>query len=99
MSAALDKLGAHELLALGSSLKFCRTARGAADLYIRYGPTSEWDTGAGQCVLEQAGGAVRRMDGSVLAYNTKDSLLNPDFLACGDASVDWAGLLNGNARG
>ena len=50
-------------------------------------------------MLEQAGGAVRRMDGSVLAYNTKDSLLNPDFLACGDASVDWAGLLNGNARG
>lgn len=99
MGAALDKLGSHELLALGSSLKFCRTARGAADLYIRYGPTSEWDTGAGQCVLEQAGGAVRRMDGSVLAYNTKDSLLNPDFLACGDASVDWAGLLNGNARG
>lgn len=99
MDVALEKLGPHELLALGSSLKFCRTARGEADLYIRYGPTSEWDTGAGQCVLEQAGGAVRRMDGSILAYNTKDSLLNPDFLACGDASVDWAGLLNGNARG
>lgn len=93
MGAALDRLGAHELLALGSSLKFCRTARGEADLYIRYGPTSEWDTAAGQCVLEQAGGAVRRMDGSVLAYNSKESLLNPDFLACGDASVDWAGLL------
>ncbi|HTI95482.1 MAG TPA: 3'(2'),5'-bisphosphate nucleotidase CysQ [Rudaea sp.] len=95
MGAALDKLGPHELLALGSSLKFCRTARGEADLYIRYGPTSEWDTAAGQCVLEQAGGAVRRMDGSALTYNTKDSLLNPDFLACGDASVDWAGLLRG----
>jgi 3'(2'), 5'-bisphosphate nucleotidase len=93
MAQALEKLGAHELLALGSSLKFCRTARGAADLYLRYGPTSEWDTAAGQCVLEQAGGAVRRMDGSRLTYNTKDSLLNPDFLACGDASVDWAGLL------
>jgi 3'(2'), 5'-bisphosphate nucleotidase len=93
MGAALDKLGSHELLALGSSLKFCRAARGEADLYIRYGPTSEWDTAAGQCVLEQAGGAVRRMDGSTLSYNTKDSLLNPDFLACGDASVDWAGLL------
>jgi 3'(2'), 5'-bisphosphate nucleotidase len=64
-------------------------------LYIRFGPTSEWDTAAGQCVLEQAGGAVRRMDGSTLSYNTKDSLLNPDFLACGDATVDWAGLLRG----
>ena len=95
MGAALDKLGPHELLALGSSLKFCRTARGEADLYIRYGPTSEWDTAAGQCVLEQAGGAVQRMDGSTLKYNTKDSLLNPDFLACGDAAVDWAGLLRG----
>ncbi|MGH8091577.1 MAG: 3'(2'),5'-bisphosphate nucleotidase CysQ [Rudaea sp.] len=95
MGAALDKLGPHELLALGSSLKFCRTARGEADLYIRYGPTSEWDTAAGQCVLEQAGGAVRRMDGSTLTYNTKDSLLNPDFFACGDVSVDWAGLLRG----
>ncbi|MBS0557926.1 MAG: 3'(2'),5'-bisphosphate nucleotidase CysQ [Proteobacteria bacterium] len=99
MGAALARIGAHELLALGSSLKFCRTARGQADLYIRYGPTSEWDTAAGQCVLEQAGGAVRRMDGSTLAYNTKDSLLNPDFFACGDAAVDWAGLLNGNVRG
>ena len=57
--------------------------------------TSEWDTAAGQCVLEQAGGAVQRMDGSTLKYNTKDSLLNPDFLACGDAAVDWAGLLRG----
>ncbi len=93
MLGALDKLGAHELVALGSSLKFCRTARGEADLYIRYGPTSEWDTAAGQCVLEQAGGAVTDMAGAPLAYNTKESLLNPDFLACGDTSVDWTNLI------
>ncbi|MBS0571332.1 MAG: 3'(2'),5'-bisphosphate nucleotidase CysQ [Proteobacteria bacterium] len=99
MAAALDKLGPHQLLPLGSSLKFCRAARAQVDLYVRYGPTSEWDTAAGQCVLEQAGGAVRRMDGSPLGYNTKDSLLNPDFLACGDASVDWAGILRGAAHG
>ncbi|HSN01006.1 MAG TPA: 3'(2'),5'-bisphosphate nucleotidase CysQ [Rudaea sp.] len=98
MAAALQKFGAHELLALGSSLKFCRTARSEADLYVRYGPTSEWDTAAGQCVLEQAGGAVRRMDGSALMYNAKESLLNPDFFACGDVSVDWAGVLGGAAR-
>ncbi|MHB8680398.1 MAG: 3'(2'),5'-bisphosphate nucleotidase CysQ, partial [Rudaea sp.] len=98
MTAALQRLGAHEMVALGSSLKFCRTARGEADLYVRYGPTSEWDTAAGQCVLEQAGGAVRRMDGSALGYNTKESLLNPDFFACGDASVDWAGVLRGVAH-
>jgi 3'(2'), 5'-bisphosphate nucleotidase len=90
---ALDKLGAHELLALGSSLKFCRVAQGEADLYIRYGLTSEWDTAAGQCVLEQAGGGVITFDGKPLRYNTKASLLNPDFLAIGDPTVDWAGLL------
>lgn len=93
MLTALEKVGAHELISLGSSLKFCRTAQGRADLYVRYGPTSEWDTAAGQCVLEQAGGGVTRLDGSRLAYNTKESLLNPDFLAFGDSSVDWAGLL------
>ncbi|MBR0345784.1 MAG: 3'(2'),5'-bisphosphate nucleotidase CysQ [Rudaea sp.] len=93
MSAALEKIGEHELISLGSSLKFCRTAQGRADLYVRYGLTSEWDTAAGQCVLEQAGGGVTRLDGSRLAYNSKESLLNPDFLAFGDKSVDWAGLL------
>jgi len=96
--AALELIGAHELRALGSSLKFCRTARGEADLYLRYGLTSEWDTAAGQCVLEQAGGKVLEMNGAPLRYNTKESLLNPDFLACGDASVDWAGLLAGVAH-
>jgi 3'(2'), 5'-bisphosphate nucleotidase len=96
--AALQLVGAHELRPLGSSLKFCRTARGEADLYLRYGLTSEWDTAAGQCVLEQAGGKVLEMSGAPLRYNRKESLLNPDFLACGDASVDWAGLLAGVAH-
>ena len=92
-AAALARLGSHELRPLGSSLKFCRTARGEVDLYIRYGPTSEWDTAAGQCILEQAGGRVLKMDGAPLTYNAEESLLNPDFFACGDASIDWAGLL------
>jgi len=91
--AALEKVGPHELQPLGSSLKFCRAAQGAVDLYIRYGLTSEWDTAAGQCVLEQAGGGVSLMSGEPLRYNTKESLLNPDFLAFGDPSVDWAALL------
>ncbi|MBS0581488.1 MAG: 3'(2'),5'-bisphosphate nucleotidase CysQ [Proteobacteria bacterium] len=100
MLSALETVGAHELVALGSSLKFCRAAQGRADLYVRYGPTSEWDTAAGQCVLEQAGGGVTRLDGTRLAYNTKESLLNPDFLAFGDRAVDWAAMLrngSGNA--
>jgi 3'(2'), 5'-bisphosphate nucleotidase len=93
LTQALEKLGAHELLSLGSSLKFCRAARGEVDLYIRYGLTSEWDTAAGQCVLEQAGGGVVELSGARLRYNAKESLLNPDFLAFGDPSVEWARLL------
>jgi 3'(2'), 5'-bisphosphate nucleotidase len=68
-------------------------ARGDADLYLRLGPTSEWDTAAAQCVVEQAGGAVVDLQGAPLRYNTKDSLLNPEFLAIGDASVDWLSRL------
>jgi len=93
LAAALEKLGDHQMHALGSSLKFCRTARGDVDFYIRYGLTSEWDTAAGQCVLEQAGGGVVDLAGAALRYNTKDSLLNTDFLAYGDATIDWAALL------
>jgi 3'(2'), 5'-bisphosphate nucleotidase len=92
-TATLARLGNHELISLGSSLKFCRAARGDVDLYIRYGPTSEWDTAAGQCVLEQAGGGVTELSGRRLRYNTKESLLNPDFLAFGDPSVDWPRLI------
>ena len=96
LTVALEKLGAHELKPLGSSLKFCRAARAEVDLYIRYGLTSEWDTAAGQCVLEQAGGSVTDLAGASLRYNTKESLLNPDFLAFGDTAIDWAGLLRGD---
>jgi 3'(2'), 5'-bisphosphate nucleotidase len=85
----LARLGEHTLLPVGSSIKFCMVARGAADLYLRLGPTSEWDTAAAQCVLEQAGGAVLDLQGHALRYNTKESLLNPEFLALGDPSVDW----------
>jgi 3'(2'), 5'-bisphosphate nucleotidase len=93
--AALDRLGPHELKALGSSLKFCRAAQGQVDLYIRYGLTSEWDTAAGQCVLEQAGGGVSLLTGEALRYNTKESLLNPDFLAFGDRNVAWWKVIRG----
>jgi 3'(2'), 5'-bisphosphate nucleotidase len=73
----------------GSALKFCLLAEGAADIYPRLSPTSEWDTAAGQCVLEQAGGAVVNSNGEPLRYNTKDSLENPSFLAVGDKSRNF----------
>ena len=88
----MEKVGAHEIIPLGSSLKFLRIAAAQADLYLRLGPTSEWDTAAAQCVLEEAGGAVIDFDGRPLRYNSKESLLNPEFIACADTSVDWAGL-------
>lgn len=89
----LANLGEHTLMSVGSSIKFCMVARGDADLYLRLGPTSEWDTAAAQCVLEQAGGAVVDLRGEALRYNTRDSLLNPEFLALGDGSVDWLARL------
>jgi 3'(2'), 5'-bisphosphate nucleotidase len=80
----------YHLHPLGSSLKFCLLARGAADVYLRRGPTSEWDTAAAQCVLEEAGGAVLDLTGKPLRYNRGESLINPEFLAVGDTGIDWA---------
>jgi 3'(2'), 5'-bisphosphate nucleotidase len=78
---------------MGSSLKFCMLARGDADVYLRRGATSEWDTAAAQCVLEAAGGAVLDLDGRPLRYNRKASLINPEFIAVGDTAIDWAARL------
>lgn len=75
----LDALGDIELIPMGSSLKSCLVAEGTADLYPRLGPTSEWDTAAAQCIVEEAHGYMLNTQGQPLRYNTKDSLLNPDF--------------------
>lgn len=90
IKALLDSLdGETELVAMGSSLKLCLVAEGAAHLYPRLGPTSEWDTGAAQAVVEAAGGKVTiiedsanalKADAAPLKYNQKDSVLNPYFL-------------------
>ena len=64
----------------GSSLKFCLIAEGKADIYPRFGPTNEWDTAAGQGVLEAAGGEVVTTDGRPLTYG-KPGLGNPHFIA------------------
>jgi 3'(2'), 5'-bisphosphate nucleotidase len=78
---------------IGSSLKLCILAEGRADFYPRLGPTSEWDIAAAHAVLRAAGGAVWSFDRAPLRYNTKDSLLNPEFVAVADASFDWWGVL------
>jgi 3'(2'), 5'-bisphosphate nucleotidase len=93
LDAFLARLGAHELVAIGSSLKFCLVAEAAADVYPRLGPTSEWDTAAAHAVLAAAGGTVCALDGSALEYNTRASLLNPFFVAFGPRDRDWLALL------
>jgi 3'(2'), 5'-bisphosphate nucleotidase len=89
----LARVGPHELLPVGSSLKFCLVAEGAADVYPRLGPTSEWDTAAAHAVVLAAGGTVHALDGAPLQYNTHDGFLNPSFVVFGPADRDWLELL------
>ena len=94
MQQYMEKLGNVEILSMGSSLKFCLVAEGRADLYPRLGLTSEWDTAAAHCIVEQAGGYITKTDMTPLEYNTKDSLLNPFFFVFADNSRDWSQYLN-----
>jgi 3'(2'), 5'-bisphosphate nucleotidase len=93
LDGLLQKLGPHELVAIGSSLKLCMVAEGKADFYPRLGPTSEWDTAAAHAVVLAAGGEVVDTNGAPLRYNTKAELLNPHFLVYADRSRDWVGLV------
>ncbi len=77
-AALLQKLGKVECISMGSSLKLCLVAEGAAHFYPRLGPTMEWDTAAAHAVVSAAGGKVCRADGAALSYN-KENLLNPAF--------------------
>lgn len=77
---AAFKVGGRKTM--GSALKFCVLAEGEADLYPRFGPTGEWDTAAGHCILKAAGGSVMSLLGSELAYG-KPGFFNPDFIARG----------------
>jgi 3'(2'), 5'-bisphosphate nucleotidase len=89
----LTKLGDYELISMGSSLKICLVAEGRADVYPRLGPTSEWDTAAAQCVLEEAGGKLVDEQNRPFRYNTRESLLNPEFFATGASGPDWGRYL------
>lgn len=94
----IEGLGPVDLLAAGSSLKFCRVATGEADLYPRFGRTMEWDTAAGQAVLVAAGGAVLALDGRPLRYGKRDQsgdgdFANPHFIASGGQAAEPATAL------
>lgn len=85
----LDGIGKHDEITMGSALKSCLVAEGAADIYARLGPTGEWDTAAAQCIVEEAGGHIRDINSQDLTYNKRESLINPHFLVYGDDQVDW----------
>ena len=73
-----------EIVQAGSSLKFCLIAEGAADIYPRFGPTSEWDIAAGHIIVNEAGGRVNTFENIEIDYNKKEDLLNPQFYAIGN---------------
>lgn len=84
----LTHYNVRDIVAAGSSLKFCVVARGDADIYPRHGRTMEWDTAAGHAVLAAAGGTVTRLDGAPLTYGkSADGLANPFFVAKGDGNA------------
>lgn len=88
----LQRVGPYELSSMGSSLKLCLVAEGSADIYPRLAPTSEWDTAAAHCVVNEAGGHVVDLENQPLVYN-KENILNPWFVACGDTDRDWLSLI------
>jgi 3'(2'), 5'-bisphosphate nucleotidase len=93
VQAMLARLPNAELKSMGSSLKFCLVAEGAADIYLRDVPTMEWDTAAAQCVVEASGGKVCTLDGQALRYG-KPGLKNPAIVTIGDPALRWRPLLD-----
>lgn len=98
LDAFLVNLPDYEIISMGSALKSCLVAEGVVDIYPRLGPTSEWDTAAAQCVVEEAGGRITDTCMNTLRYNTKDSLLNPHFFVFGETERDWSVYLAENVN-
>jgi len=80
LASLLEIIVDYEIIEIGSSIKFCLIASGQADCYPRFGPTSEWDTAAGEAIVESAGGQVVNTNGDSMNYNVKEDYLNPNFI-------------------
>lgn len=93
LNDCLKNLKHFDMQYMGSSIKSCRVAEGKIDWYPCLGPTSEWDTAAAQCIVEEAGGSLTDLNNNPLRYNTKKDLLNPWFMACGDPKYNWHALV------
>lgn len=90
----LENLGEHSELRMAGALKSCLVAEGRADVYACLGPTGEWDTGAAQCIVVEAGGRITDTQMKDLRYNTRDTLLNPHFFAFGKSNRRWSEYLD-----
>ncbi len=89
LQSMLYLLGETVLIHQGSALKFCTLATGEADLFLRLSPSSEWDNAAGQCLIQEAGGAVFGLDGQPLSYNRTGILEQRPFIAMADRDFQW----------
>lgn len=90
----MNALRKYQTLPLGScSLKACFIAEGKADLFLRLGITGEWDAGASQCIVTEAGGSIVAATFEPLTYNQRETLINPDFLVLGDSRVNWKNIV------
>lgn len=101
LGAIRARFGDCRTVQVGSAFKMCRVAEGEADFYPRFGPTMEWDTAAGQILLEEAGGLLVDFEGRPLRYNRRDTLVNPPFLVIGEAQRcdEWLALLAASRDG
>ena len=79
----LQKFNVKNQISCPSSVKLCMVADGQADIYPRFGRTMEWDTAAGDAILQAAGGRVETTDGEILQYG-KAGFENPHFIAFGE---------------
>ena len=83
----------HTLPAGSCSLKACFIAEGKADMFMRLGVTGEWDTGAAECIINEAGGSIVAVDFNPLTYNQREILTNPNFLVLGDPQINWTNVV------
>ena len=83
-----EKFPNADIVQAGSSLKFCLIAEGKADIYPRFGPTSEWDIAAGHIIVNEAGGKIRTFQNNSIKYNTKENIINPEFYAIGKIKLN-----------
>lgn len=88
-----EHFGKVTRLSQGSAMKFCRVAEGEADIYPCFGPTSEWDTAAGQAIVEAAGGTMSNLGFQPFRYNQRQTVLNGGFFLLADAGFDWQAIL------